>query len=87
MNKVTQLEFELDQKKKELAKLREDLRHEDVENMQLKRQIREQEVIIERLQGERDFWLKNAQLSRADNIELRDRLNNNPYPDEFYNEN
>ena len=87
MNYVTKLEFEIKQLKQELAKLREKLRSGDYENMQLRAQVREQEVLIDKLQGERDFWLKNAELSRADNIELRDRLNNNPYPDEFYNEN
>ena len=87
MDYVTKLEFEIKQLKAALAKLREKLRSGDYENMQLRAQLREQEVLIDKLQGERDFWLKNAELSRADNIELRDRLNNNPYPDEFYNEN
>jgi len=87
MSKITKLEVEIRQLKTQLAKLREKLRTGDYENMYLRAQVREQEVLIETLQEERDFWLKNAELSRAENIELRDQLNNNPYPDGFYNEN
>ena len=77
---------ELERLRKEIGTLRGRLMRQDGNIVQLQAQIREYELQVELLQSERDFFKEQNNLNLTDNRHLRDRLNKNPYSDDFYNE-
>jgi hypothetical protein len=83
---MTRYQQELERLRNEISILRTRLMAKDGNIAHLQAKIREYELQLAVLEGERDFFKEQSNINLADNRELRDRLYKTPYSDEHYNE-
>ena len=85
--RIEDLELEVEQLRTELATLQLRLGTSQGDNGRLRRQIRLTQEQLQKADGQIMYFKRQAMNLLAEVRALRDELNNNPYPDEFYNEN